>query len=391
MRMRKWVAGVMTAGVLAVPAATAGVAFAQDAAPAPAPAQSGAQGGGQNGGQGAAQTGTKKLTGVQGVIPGFAGMYTFTGEPTKGSTEKTLAEGKAGLLSWSVKSVFGDQSEVTAKLDTTGDGINDKSVHAYYKWMQGEARDRLDGLKRYQTKVETMRDGEDITNPFTGEKVTDRETAVKDAGDRVAAAQAGFHAFNDEYKEDQPIAPAKMKETYARYVSQKADQARKNLDAAAGSGTMADIALAQNKAGLEAMLSDKEMTIPTGKFEESFTKAKESGKAEFTVDGKDLPIPGTEGKGYIFFGADAVKAADKAEKAGVDEKADKAKPDAAKDDGKVDESAVKKADATTAAPVPAAGASATSPGQDGGDKAPAAGDSDGDSDAVAGDSDGAKG
>ena len=96
---------------------------------------------------------------AQGVIPGFAGVYTFdVNAADKNAAPKDVVSSILDTVNGKSDDK-GKEKKITAGVDTDGHGLNQNTVHIYYDWLNQEFQDRLTGVKAYQTKVEAMRPG----------------------------------------------------------------------------------------------------------------------------------------------------------------------------------------------------------------------------------------
>lgn len=240
---------------------------------------------------------------AQGVIPGFAGVYTFdVNAADKNAAPKDVVSSILDTVNGKSDDK-GKEKKITAGVDTDGHGLNQNTVHIYYDWLNQEFQDRLTGVKAYQTKVEAMRPGKSVDNPFSGQKVTDKAAGLAEAETMLKAAKDEFAAVDQGYKEDSNNIPQGMKELYVKYVKEKADQARKNVDAATqGDGGIQALAYRELQTqGLEKILKQKEFSVDGVAVEAAVKVAGESpeGKAELKIVAPGSGSDKSE-KGWLF-------------------------------------------------------------------------------------------
>lgn len=267
-RKKMLIASALALGMSAVPAS----AFAQDAA---------TQGQDQkqeqtNGKDQQAQSGEQKagqdipLKDVQGVVAGFGGVYSFKTDAKSNDPLKDFAE------------QFKSEKSVEAPLDSTGEGLNNRSVHVYFNWMNKEYQDRINGIKHYQTELEAAR-SELPTNPFNGQKATSKEEGLQDVDKMLEQAKKEYGALDKAYKEDAKTVPQGMKELYVKFVKEKADQARKNIALTAHEDSPG---YANTQKGLDDMIAQKDFSIDKNEMKDAVAKATDSPekRAELKVD-----------------------------------------------------------------------------------------------------------
>lgn len=231
------------------------------------------------------------VNGIQGIALADAGVFVF--EPFSGEDkdeEMTIGD----LIKNPGK--FFEKSQgnkgFTAKKDVDGSHITPDNVHLYMQWMTKEQQNRLNGVKSYQTLVETAQ-GELPTNPFNGTKPTDKAAELANIDTMLTQAHNEYNQVVANMGDR--VVPENMKPLYTKFVKERKEQALKYIDMKINEET-SDLMKVAAEAQKEAVINGDsvELTASKDTISDALDKAKESGQGI-----SDLKFQGDEVNGYL--------------------------------------------------------------------------------------------
>lgn len=232
------------------------------------------------------------VNGIQGIVLSDAGVFVF--EPFSGEEEDdnlTLSD----LVNDPSKFFNGNSGNRSFKAvkDVDGSHITPDNVHLYLEWLTTEQQNRLNGVKSYQTMVETAR-GELPTNPFNGTKPTDKATELSSIDNMLSQNHSEYNAVME--KTGDRIVPDNMAALYKKFVQERKDQALKYLDMQINEdvgGLRSEVYELQKQAVIDG--DSVEFVANQDTISEALDRAKESGQGI-----SDLKFQGDgDNKGYL--------------------------------------------------------------------------------------------
>lgn len=232
------------------------------------------------------------VNGIQGIALADAGVFVF--EPFSGEDEEeelTIGDLIKNPEKFLEKSDGNKGFE--AKKDVDGSHITPDNVHLYMEWMTKEQQNRLNGVKSYQTLVETA--GAELpTNPFNGTKPTDKATELANIDTMLNQAHSEYNDVVS--KMGDRVVPENMKPLYTKFVKERKDQALKYIDMKMNEES-SEFMKAAGQAQKDAVINGDSVKLSASQdtISSALDKAKESGQGI-----SDLKFQGDDGvNGYL--------------------------------------------------------------------------------------------